>query len=282
MRFRVAHVTRYQYSGAAFLEPHTFRLLPRGGGSQRVFNYELILDPNPAGLTETLDAENNAVHFAWWENQTSSLAVNSSFEVETLRFNPYDFLLSDLSLATLPVAYPENVQPTLAPYTVRQNPDRSVYEFAKHIAQSVDWQTIPFLASLNRKLHTHVEHLVREEGAPQLPAETLATRTGACRDVAVVFIEACRAMGIAARFVSGYELLAASSDRAFMHAWAEVFLPGAGWRGYDPSRGLAVAENHVAVAAALLPASATPIAGTFRGNAVISSMTFEIQVAQAF
>ena len=277
MRFSVRHVTRYLYSAPVFLEPHTFRLCPRGSGAQRILSFSLTVDPAPEGVSESLDAGNNAVHQVWFHNVTSHLSVTSAFEVETLRTNPYDFLLPDLEMATLPVVYPEHDQATLAPFCTPRSKDRAVYAFARAAAQEVEWQTIPFLTALNRKLYTYCEPTVREEGDAQLPEVTLATRSGACRDVAVVFIEACRCLGLAARFVSGYDL-AEGAEKTYMHAWAEVYLPGAGWRGYDAARGLAAAEQHVAVASGVDPYMAAPVAGSFRGTGATSRMEFEIQV----
>ena len=91
-------------------------------------------------------------------------------------------------------------------------------------------------------------------------------RQGACRDFAVLFIDACRCVGLAARFVSGYQDAYRSMGKRDLHAWAEVYLPGAGWRGYDPTRGLAVADHHVAVAAAADPQNAAPVTATYRGR----------------
>lgn len=278
MKFSVSHVTHYRYDRPVFLEPHTLRLMPRSGGSQRVLSYSLRLSPRPAGVTEILDAENNASHYAWFEESADELVVNSSFEVETLRTNPFDFILADLTLATLPIVYPDSLLQTLTPYFHARTADRSVYAYARAVAQEVEWQTVPFLSALNRKLYTHIDHNVREEGAAQAASETLAVRRGACRDVAVLFIEACRSMGLAARFISGYELTESQKSRVFMHAWAEVFLPGGGWRGYDPSRGLATAANHIAVASSCSPELAAPVSGSFRGSGALSRMDFEIQM----
>ncbi len=205
MKFHVAHRTRYRYSNPVFLEPHTFRLMPRGGGSQRVTSYDIQLNPIPAGITETLDAENNAVHFAWWEDLVPELIIDSSFEVETLRRNPFDFILTDLSLATLPIVYPDSLLQALSPYCHARNADRSIYSYARAAAQEVEWQTLPFLTTLNRKLYNHIDHGVREDGPAQKAEVTLASRRGACRDVAVLFVEACRSVGLAARFVSNPE-----------------------------------------------------------------------------
>ncbi|HEV2448249.1 MAG TPA: transglutaminase-like domain-containing protein, partial [Candidatus Sulfopaludibacter sp.] len=110
-------------------------------------------------------------------------------------------------------------------------------------------------------------HVVREDGPPLPPDVTLREGAASCRDLAVLFCAACRAHRLAARFVSGYERAAAFEEQSEMHAWAEVYLPGGGWRGYDPSRGLAVSTGHIAVAAAADPQLAAPIIGAYRGSA---------------
>src|SRR5262249_17936328 len=103
-------------------------------------------------------------------------------------------------------------------------------------------------------------------------------RQGACRDLAVLFIDACRCLGIAARFVSGYQEGYGSTAKQDLHAWAEVYLPGAGWRGYDPTHGLAVADRHGAVAAAPDPLNAAPVTATYRGDNVTSEMNTQVSV----
>ena len=120
-------------------------------------------------------------------------------------------------------------------------------------------------------------HMIREVGPPQPAESTLRDRAGSCRDLAVLFCAACRAVGLAARFVSGYERDASLQENGDLHAWAEVYLEGAGWRGYDPSRALAVAASHVAVAASSDPLLASPVSGTFRGSAT-AKMEFSISM----
>jgi transglutaminase-like putative cysteine protease len=112
--------------------------------------------------------------------------------------------------------------------------------------------------------------VIRPYGPPWPSDRTLSSQEGSCRDLAVLFCDACRVMGLAARFVSGYECASASStssnQESYMHAWAEVYLPGIGWRGYDPARGLAVSNGHVAVAAGFDPDLASPVAGWYSGG----------------
>jgi transglutaminase-like putative cysteine protease len=125
-----------------------------------------------------------------------------------------------------------------------------------------------FLTALNLALFERTSHVIRRNGMSYPPERTLLSREGSCRDTAMLFCAACRSLGIAARFVSGYECAAAVQRKeGDMHAWAEVYLPGGGWRGYDPSRGLAAATGYVPVAGAADPALAAPISGSFRGSA---------------
>jgi len=266
MRISVAHSTVYRYDHPVYLEPHVFRLRPREDGTERLLRHELRIEPVPAGSTQCLDQDGNVVLNAWFERPAAALEVHNRFEVETLRENPFDFVLSEATLATLPIVYPDAMRPTLAPYAVPYRAGR-VSDFARSVAQEVQWQTLTFLTALNQRIFARFRHTVRDEGDPLSSAETLNAGEGSCRDVAVLFCDVCRCMGLASRFVSGYEEGAANEERADMHAWAEVYLPGGGWRGYDPARGLAVASAHVPVAAALYPALAAPISGTYRGSA---------------
>jgi transglutaminase-like putative cysteine protease len=277
MRFLVTHHTRYRYEEPVFLEPHLFRMRPRDDGSQRLLNFDLRIDPKPSESALYLDHEGNVVLHAWFDGLTGHLAVDSRFEVETERLNPFRFLLAGDGMATVPVAYPDGVRETLQPCSRSDQSGRLIYEFAKSVARDVHWQTMAFLSVLNQRIFQRTRHTVRDHGPPQGAEQTLSEGVGACRDVAVLFCEACRCMGLAARFVSGYEQAAANEEHSYMHAWAEVYLPGGGWRSYDPSRGLAVAEQHVPVAAAIHPAGAAPVSGSYRGPGG-SAMEFEIHM----
>jgi transglutaminase-like putative cysteine protease len=275
MRISVVHSTSYRYSGPVYLEPHTIRLRPREDASQRLLAFALDITPAPAGRSHSLDQDGNVITHAWFEGVTEELVVSSSFQVETLRENPFDFLLL-AGDRDVPVQYDEALRPALVPY-LRNDHDPAVREFARQIAVEADWHTVAFLTTLNRKLFQTTQHVRRHEGLPHPPARMLAEREGSCRDTAVLFCAACRAMGIAARFVSGYERDSALDDSGDLHAWAEVYLQGGGWRGYDPSRGLAVGASHVPVAAAADAALAAPVSGSYRGNAK-SAMQFSVSM----
>ena len=271
------HSTVYRYDAPISLAPHAFRLRPRVDGAQRLLSYDLRIHPAPVGSTECLDQDGNVVVQAWFSGSTQELQVLNSFEVETLRENPFDFLLTDGCEFGLPFTYPEPVRPALTPYADATGLSGEIREFADSAAREAGFRSIPFLAAVTGKLFETCRQVVRDDGPPLPPEVTLQCREGSCRDLAVLFCHVCRAVGIAVRFVSGYERAAAQDEHSYMHAWAEVYLPGAGWRGYDPSRGLAVSTSHVAVAAGRISELAAPISGTFHGTAA-SSMEAHLEL----
>ncbi len=264
MRIQVKHSTRYQYDFPVYLEPHIFRLRPRSNESQRLEDYELAIHPRPAGTTECLDQDGTQALNAWFDKPTLELSVDSSFSVELLRRHPFDYVLQPDALQ-LPLWYRGPLCEALAPYRQDQSVAESVRQFAKWIAAGAQHQTLHFLTELCKQIYQSCQQVIRPSGAPWQAERTLQSRVGSCRDLAVLFCAACRAMGIASRFVSGYECESAANQIPYMHAWAEVYLPGIGWRGYDPARGLAVADKHVAVAAGFDHELASPVAGWFSG-----------------
>jgi len=182
-----------------------------------------------------------------------------------LRENPFDFVLNVESL-NLPLLYLEPLGTALAPYRDDLHVSEPVRQFAKSIAASVQWNSLSFIVTLNRHLFHACRHVMRPEGPPWRSDLTLSLLEGSCRDLAVLFCDVCRVMGIAARFVSGYECAAVGQQDSYMHAWAEAYLPNVGWRGYDPSRGLAVTNAHVAVAAGFDYDLAAPVTGLYSGG----------------
>jgi transglutaminase-like putative cysteine protease len=265
MKITVTHSTVYRYDFPVYLEPHIFRLRPRTNGAQRLLAFDLQIAPTPAGTTECLDQDGTLAVNAWFDAPTEGLRVLSRFTVELLRENPFDYILTSESL-NLPLWYLEPLCAALAPYRNDVHVAESVKVYAKSTAANAQWNTLSFLTALSRQIFQTCRQVIRPHGPPWRSDRTLSSREGSCRDLAVLFCDVCRVMGIAARFVSGYECASATSQESYMHAWAEVYLPGIGWRGYDPSRGIAVANGHVAVAAGCDHDLASPVAGWFSGG----------------
>jgi transglutaminase-like putative cysteine protease len=266
MKITVTHSTLYRYDSPVLLEPHIFRLRPRTNSAQRLLAFDLSITPLPAGTTECLDQDGTLALNAWFNAPTTEMNVKSQFTVEMLRQNPFDYVLADAALK-LPLWYPETLSAALNSYRQDGHVAGTVKQFAQEVATSVQSNTLSFLTSLSWQIFQTSRQLTRPEGAPWTSEQTLRAREGSCRDLAVLFCDACRVMGLAARFVSGYECASAGNQEGYMHAWAEVYLPGIGWRGYDPARGIAVSNGHVAVAAGFDHDLASPVAGWYSGGA---------------
>ncbi len=275
MFFNVKHVTRYAYSGPVFCEPLTIRLRPRCDAAQRLLRWRIHVDPLPAGMSEIVEADGHTSLRLWFNSLTCDLAVTATSLVETLRTNPFDYLLEARS-AELPVAYADDLAATLSPYRTPEDTAPSVVDFADKLRRDASDETTEFLRIATQRIHESIRREERLDGAPYAASETLKLGAGSCRDFAVLFVELCRHVGLAARFTSGYEAGADDGSEHHLHAWAEVYVPGGGWRGYDPTVGLAVADRHVAVAAARLPAAAAPTTGAFRSSVAKSRLETQI------
>jgi transglutaminase-like putative cysteine protease len=280
MQFTIRHNTHYQYSRPVQLGPQQLRFHPRDDGAQRVIDHRLSITPTPLGRNDHLDLEGNRVTQVWFGEQTDHFDIEVTMQVETLRRNAFDFILTR-EATVLPINHKHDVICARA-YLDRIDPDDAVTAFAAELSLVVNRDTLRFLNELNRQLFADFVHMHRDTGAPQSPALTLQSHRGACRDLAVLFVDCCRSEGIAARFASGYQKGDLQSEQRHLHAWPEVYLPGAGWRGFDPTHGEAIANTHVTIAAAAHSRDTMPVSGSFKGDGATSTLnyTVEIQVSE--
>jgi transglutaminase-like putative cysteine protease len=278
MRFSVRHETLYRYSVPVTFAPHVLRLHPRRERA-RVLSQSLAVDPAPATMNTRLDAFDNAITEVTFSGAgASALRVVSALEVETL---PADALARARNVALLPLpwAHPAHSGDALAPYrgSAIAPPVRA---FADALRAEERGDPLRFLERLTRELCERTERGIRVEGAAQPPEVTLERRTGACRDLAVLFLAVCRSQGIAGRFVSGYQAQAQTPDgNRYLHGWAEVYVDGAGWCGWDPMHGIAVGEGHVALCAAPDQPATMPVEGGFYANGVTSTLDWSLRIA---
>lgn len=277
MRYRIVHTTDYRYSAPVRLLPHTLRLCPRNDGAQWLENFQLDISPSPAQQTYWLDANGNTCLQITFDAPIAALHICATSEVRTARENPFDYLAKPWALR-LPVDYPGALLSQLRPYLeypagwgMDEAIAPEILSFARAIRQEVAGNVGYFLTRLSQLICEKCDYQQRLEGEPYLPATTLAQRFGTCRDFSVLFMAVCRSVGLAARFVSGYQegdLAQASHD---LHAWVEVYIPGGGWRGFDPTLGLAVSDRHVALAAAIDPKQAATVSGTLQPGQLVET-----------
>lgn len=271
MRFLVRHETQYRYSAPVAFAPHLIRLTPRAAPGD-LLTHALIVDPAPVRRQDLLDRYGNAITQLDFAGASSHLRIESCFEMESRA--------PSAVCSELPALPWRGASEAMAEYLPHEKQDESVRAFAAQLAAESEYDARSFLERLNRTLFTRMDRHIRPEGAAQTPAHTLASGKGACRDLTVLFMAACHSLGVPARFVSGYQAHAETPDgRRHLHSWAEIFLPGAGWRGFDPMHGLAVTDGHVALCAAPGQAQTMPVEGGFFGDGVTSSLAYDVQIA---
>jgi transglutaminase-like putative cysteine protease len=261
--YHISHKTTYTYNQPVFLKPHVLRLRPRCDGWQKLLNFSLTIEPQPTGISQIVDLDGNSIIQVWFTQPTEQLTIEVKSAVETYIDNPFSYLLDSWALK-LPFDYPNSLltqlQPYLQPYGTTY--DAIAFQLAHEIASEVNGEIGSFLNTLNQRIYTSCEYLIRETGEPWQPGLTWNFKKGSCRDFSVLFMEVCRAVGLGARFVSGYQEGDLDQEERDLHAWVEVYLPGGGWRGYDPTHGLAIADRHIALVGSANPAYAAPVVGT--------------------
>jgi len=274
MFLRATHLTRYTYSQPVSFAPHALYLRPRETARQRLHNFAITLSPT-AKLISTGDANENSLDWAYYPPGTLSdtLEIRTEFMVETLDTNPFDFFLAP-SANAFPFTYSPAERFALSPSLTPPSADTTsclITWLAQHLP-TPPTDTLSLLSALNGAVRNALFYTRRDEPGIQSAITTLRIGSGSCRDYAVSFIELCRHLGFAARFVSGYlyEAPPADGSRAYapaIHAWAEVYLPGAGWRGLDATRGIFCDDAFIPVAHAALAETVNPVQGSFYGQA---------------
>jgi transglutaminase-like putative cysteine protease len=266
-RYKILHRTYYNFSGEVQLEPHALRLRPRESHELHIESSTLEIKP-AATLRWHRDVEDNSIAIATFTEPASQLAIESEVIIQQFNQVPLDFLVADYAL-DYPFTYTAEDSIVLSPY-MNGAADTSANLLTEWVAKLAPagerLQTYVLLKRLNRHIQQTLAYQVREEPGVQTAAETLARGTGSCRDFAHLFLQAARRLGLAARFVSGYlHAQPSTANYGATHAWAEVYLPGAGWKGFDPTIGEIAGTSHIAVAVARLPESVPPVAGSFVG-----------------
>jgi transglutaminase-like putative cysteine protease len=266
-RYKILHRTYYNFSGAVTLGPHYLRLRPREDYGLHIESSTLKITP-PATLLWHRDVEGNSVATATFDVPANQLAIESEVIIQQFNESPLDFLVADYAIA-YPFSYQPNDEIMLSPYmALPEDKTRSLLtEWIGNFWQPDERiQTYTLLQRLGSHIHQTLSYQLREEPGVQTVGQTLEYSTGSCRDFALLFMETARSLGLASRFVSGYlHASPSATDYGATHAWAEVYLPGAGWKGFDPTVGAIAGTDHIPVAVARLPESVPPIEGSFVG-----------------
>ncbi len=284
MTIKVAlhHKTRYVYDQPVQLSPHVFRLRPAAHSRTPVSAYSLKIKPEKHFINWQQDPFGNYLARVVFPEKSSELSVEVDLIAEMTVINPFDFFLEEYA-EYYPFHYPEQLQKELLPYLEIKEKGVLLQEFLADIPRDKT-AIVDFLVAINQRINQAVNYSIRMEPGVQTCEETLQKRLGSCRDSGWLLVQVLRHLGLAARFVSGYLVQLTADVKALdgpsgtekdftdLHAWAEVFIPGAGWIGLDPTSGLFAGEGHIPLACTADFVSAAPVTGGFTGQAKI---TFE-------
>jgi uncharacterized protein (DUF2126 family) len=279
---KLHHRTHYRYDRPVTLGPQTIRLRPAPHARTRILSYSLNVTPGKHFINWQQDPQSNYLARFVFPEKTREFLVEVDVVAEMAVFNPFDFFLEP-EAETFPFAYSRDLDHDLAPFRLKQPAtplfQKYLAEARQHLlgngaaSKAAVLRTIDFLVGLNQKLWKDIRYTIRLEPGVQTPEETLQLGSGSCRDSAWLMTQMLRHVGLAARFVSGYLIQlkpdvksldgpsGAERDFTDLHAWCEVYLPGAGWIGLDPTSGLLAGEGHIPLAATPDPQGAAPISG---------------------
>jgi transglutaminase-like putative cysteine protease len=259
------HKTLYRYDRPVQLGPHVVRLRPAPHCRTPIRSYSLKVVPAKHLVNWQQDPQSNYLARLVFLDSATELAVEVDLVAEMAVINRFDFFLEP-QVENYPFTYDPQIACELCPYVEAEPAGPELASYLAEIPRETAG-TMEFLVGLNRRLQRDIGYGHRLEPGVQTCEETLARRMGSCRDSAWLFIQIARHLGLAARFVSGYLIQLESetgdpaADGAALHAWAEVYLPGAGWVGFDPRSGLLAAEGHIPLAGTSAAVSAAPISG---------------------
>jgi len=265
------HLTRYRYDRAVALGPQQVRLRPAPHCRTRILSYSLRVEPARHFVNWQQDPLGNYLARLVFPERTRELRIEVDLIAEMAVLNPFDFFLEPYA-GQVPFAYEATDAVELAPYLVRAPASPLFAEYLGRVAREPT-PTIDFLVAINRRVADDIRYLIRMEPGVQTPEDTLRRAAGSCRDSGWLLVQLLRHLGLAARFVSGYLIQLTSdvkpldgpagpaADFTDLHAWCEVYLPGAGWIGLDPTSGLLAGEGHIPLACTPEPSSAAPVSG---------------------
>jgi transglutaminase-like putative cysteine protease len=265
------HVTHYKYDRSIALGPQVVRLRPAPHSRTRILSYSMRVEPAGHFINWQQDPQSNYLARLVFPEKTTEFRIEVDLVAEMAVLNPFDFFLVP-EAENYPFSYDKSLAHELAPYLLK-DPATPNFQAYLDATPRHKRRTIDFLVELNQRLQKDIGYLIRLEPGVQTPEETLVKASGSCRDSGWLLVQLLRHLGLAARFVSGYLIQlkpdmksldgpsGTEVDFTDLHAWCEVYLPGAGWIGLDPTSGLLAGEGHIPLACSPDPSSAAPVEG---------------------
>jgi uncharacterized protein (DUF2126 family)/transglutaminase-like putative cysteine protease len=273
IRVALRHVSKYSYDRTITLNPHVVRLRPAPHARTLIPAYSLRVEPEPHFLNWQQDPYSNHLARIVFLKPAQTMTVTVDLVADLVPINPFDFFVEE-SAQTIPFKYDEALARELVPY-LEKLPAGPLLQQLIAAEQRSGERTVDYLVALNRSIYERVKYVIRHEPGVQAPEETLTLASGSCRDSSWLLVQLARHLGLAARFCSGYLIQLVADEKPLegpegptvdftdLHAWAEIYIPGAGWVGLDPTSGLLASEGHIPLACSADPQTAAPISGSF-------------------
>jgi uncharacterized protein (DUF2126 family)/transglutaminase-like putative cysteine protease len=274
----IYHLTHYKYDSPVRLGPQVIRLKPAAHSRTKVLSHSLKVTPENHFVNLQQDPYGNYLARFVFPDPVTEFKIEVDLVADMTVYNPFDFFTEEEAV-TWPFSYPEDIRDDLAIYMKPEPDSLALAEFMKTLDKTPGQGTVDMIVGINALLQQKIGYVIRMEPGVQTPEETLTSARGSCRDTSWLLVQVLRHLGIAARFVSGYliqlkpDLQALDGpsgtdvDFTDLHAWAEAYIPGAGWIGLDPTSGLMTGESHIPLAAAPHYKNAAPISGGYFGEA---------------
>ena len=280
MKIKYIHNLEYSYEESVQLGEHRLCIKPRSHGFQRLINFNLNISPNPKILYPLLAASGEEINRITFEGYTDALSIKAISEVETLK---HPCILDgvkerDLTLPFCRSIINRDLQGALEGWMPNGQHDPSAVELAQESLAGSSNNALSFTFQLIEIIQDRVKYTKRHTGPAWPASRTLRERVGSCRDLAMLMVEACRSVGIPSRFVSGYHFEDPLPKEFELHAWAELYIPGAGWRGFDPSGKGLIDERYLTLVSSSKSNLTAVITGNFRGKTNLkNNLTWEIK-----
>ncbi len=267
MLAELTHTLTYQYDSPISLGDHRLCLKPRGHGHQRLLKHQLVVTPQPIHQHALVAASGDEIQRMRFQGTTDHLCIEARSQVETQTAAPLEECLTTVAP---PLPFPrgylnKDLYGALEGWLPNGQHDPSAVALTQDALMGGNQHALPFLLQLMATIQDRVKYTERHLGPAWPAGRTLRERVGSCRDLAMLMVECCRSAGLPARFTSGYQLTYPPPAEYDLHAWAEIYLPGAGWRGFDPSTGQETSENYIVLASSSKPELTAAVSGNFNG-----------------
>ena len=281
MKKKIIHKLAYTYESLVSLDEHLICLKPRSNCFQQLYNFDLEILPDSHSILPLISANGDDIYKVSFTEPTQSLIIRAESEIET-KNHPNIYQLkneNDLSLPFNINSVNSSLNGFIEGWFQNGQHDPSAIQIAQEALVGIENNVLEFLYQLIELIKERVKYTPRHLGPAWPSGRTLSERVGSCRDLAILLMETCRCVGIPSRFVSGYQFMDQPTEKYELHAWTEIFIPGFGWRGFDPSGCGLINDRYITLASASRSDLVAPVRGSFVGTPNLKSeLKWDIQI----